>query len=101
MKQANKFQIIRAEKAGVFIGRIIRSTKDAMVLATNVRRLYSWSGALDVTQIAKDGVNPSGCKFSAQLGDEDISTIFNVVEIHPISLKALQSINAVPEWKQK
>ena len=95
-----QFHIIRAEKAGVFIGRIIRTTKDAMVITTNVRRLYRWAGALDVTQIAKDGVNPSGCKFTVQLGDEDISTIFNAVEVHPISEKALQSINAVPAWKQ-
>ena len=100
MKKDNQFHIVRAEKAGVFICRIVLKDGDNYQV-TNLRRLYYWSGALDVSTIAKDGVtNPRGCKFSAQLGDSDISTIHHVLEAHPVSEKALEIINSVPVWKQ-
>lgn len=98
MKKEN-YSIIRADRAGVFIGKIISETGNTLVI-TNARRLYYWSGALDVVTIAANGVSkPSNCKFSAQLGDSDKSTILNVIEYHPISENALQTINAVPAWK--
>lgn len=96
----NQFHIVRADKAGVFICRISSKEGDTYEV-TNVRRLYVWSGALDVTMIALEGVtNPSGCKFSIQLGDNDVSTIHNVLESHPVSEKALEIINKVPAWKK-
>lgn len=95
-----QFHIVRAEKAGVFLCKIA-SVDNATYKVTNLRRLYYWSGALDVSMIAKDGVsNPSSCKFSVQLGDEDISTIHNVVEVHPVSEKALNILNQVSVWKR-
>lgn len=100
MKKQQQYHIIRSDKAGVFIGRIVKQTNDGIVTVTNTRRLYYWVGALDVIGIAKNGVNSSGCKFSAQLSDGDVTHIYNVLETHPISEKALQTINAVPEWKQ-
>lgn len=100
MKKDQQFHIVRADKAGVFICRI-SSVEGETYRVTNLRRLYYWSGALDVSAIALDGVsNPTGCKFSVQLGDKDISTIHNVIESHPISEKALEIINKVPVWKR-
>lgn len=93
------YHIIRADRAGVFIGKIVEE-KGATLIVTNARRLYYWSGALDVVTIATNGVSkPSNCKFSAQLGDEDKSTILNVIEYHPISENALLTINSVTAWK--
>lgn len=95
-----QFHIVRAEKAGVFLCKINAINGDTYTV-TSLRRLYYWSGALDVSTVAKEGVtNPKGCKFSAQLGDEDTSTIHNVIEVHPVSEKALDIINNVPIWKQ-
>lgn len=97
--EKDKFYVIRADKAGVFIGKIIEES-GGTIIANNLRRLYYWSGALDVTQLAKEGVgNPSRCKFSVQLGDDDISTIYNVIEIHSCTEKALHTIQGVPAWK--
>jgi len=96
----DQFHIVRAEKAGVFLCRI-QSTEGDTYTVNSLRRLYYWSGALDVSMIAKEGVsNPRGCKFSVQLGENDLSTIHNVVESHPVSEKALAIINDVPVWKQ-
>lgn len=99
MEKQTGFSIIRADRAGVFIGKIIEQN-GSTIIATNIRRLYRWFGALDVITIAYSGVSsPSNCKFSAQLGDNDKSTIFNVIEHHPISESALNTINSVPVWK--
>lgn len=95
-----QFHIVRADKAGVFLCRI-QSTDGQTYKVTNLRRLYYWSGALDVSMIALEGVaNPNSCKFSVQLGNNDISTIHNVVESHPVSEQALEIINKVPAWKK-
>lgn len=93
----NKFHVIRAERAGVFIGKI-KSVEGSTLHVTNIRRLYKWSGALDVIHIASDGVIGTGCKFSIQMGDEDVSTILNIVEYHPCSEKSIESINNVKPW---
>lgn len=99
MKKDQQFHIVRAEKAGVFLCKI--ASKDGSTYeVTNLRRLYYWKGALDVSMIAAQGVsNPSECKFSVQLGDDDRSTIHNVVESHPVSEKALEILNSVKAWK--
>ena len=99
MKKNEQFYIVRTERAGVFLCKI--ATTDASTYTvTNLRRLYYWSGALDVSTIAKEGVtNPRGCKFSAQLGEDDKSTLLGVIEVHPVSEKALKIINDIPVWK--
>jgi hypothetical protein len=100
MKKEEQFHIVRADKAGVFICKIASIDGDTYKV-TNLRRLYRWSGALDVTMIALEGVTePSACQFSVQLGDKDVSTIHNVLEAHPVSEKALQIINKVAPWKR-
>lgn len=95
----NKYYIIRAERAGVFMGKI--SFIDGCTIGVNsIRRLYYWKGALDVTQLAKSGVTqPKSCKFSDQLSEDDLSVITNLVEFHPMTEEAVQSINSVPVWK--
>lgn len=98
-QKRSDYHIIRADRAGVFIGKIVEE-KGATLTITNARRLYLWSGALDVITIASNGVGkPSNCKFSAQLGDTDKSTILNVIEYHPLSEVALTTINSIAPWK--
>jgi len=97
---ANQFYIIRAKDAGVFLGKIEKK-EGSTILCNSLRRLYYWEGALDVTQIASNGVSlPGNCKFSVQMGENDKSIIEQLIEAHPVSEKALQSINSVPEWKR-
>lgn len=98
--EPNKFYIIRAEKAGVFLAKI-ESIDQGTVVVNSFRRLYYWSGALDVSQLSAHGVsNPGACKFSVQMGEGDRSVISNMVEFHPASQKAIESLQAVKEWKQ-
>lgn len=95
----NKFYIIRADRAGVFMGKI-DSINGTTISVRAIRRLYYWRGALDVTQLAKCGVsNPKGCKFSEQLLDSDLSVVTNLLEFHPMTDEAVESLNSVPVWK--
>ena len=88
--------IIRTEKAGVFFAEIKEKNGNELVL-TNCRRLWYWSGAASLSQLAKDGTSrPNNCKFTVVV---DEMTINNWIEIIPCTDKAIESINAVEIWK--
>ena len=92
---ADKY-IIRGDRSGVFFGEI-ESREGREVKMRNVRRLYSWGGATDVTQLAVDGVSrPQSCKFT-MYADEAI--ILDAIEIRKCSEKAITSIEGVGVWK--
>lgn len=95
----DKFYIIRADRAGVFMGKI--AFIEGTTIGINaLRRLYYWSGALDVSQLAKSGVTkPNSCKFSEQLDEKDLSIVTNLIEFHPMTESAVKSLNGVPTWK--
>jgi len=88
--------IIRTEKAGVFFGEIKEKNGNELVL-TNVRRLWYWSGAASLSQLATDGTSrPNDCKFTVIV---DEMTVNNWIEIIPCTDKAIESINAVRLWR--
>lgn len=94
-----KFYIIRADKAGVFMGKI-DFVNGNQIGVRSLRRLFYWKGALDTTQLAKCGVSqPESCRFSEQLADTDLSIINNLIEFHAMTDEAVKSINSVPVWK--
>jgi len=97
--EKDKFYIIRADKAGMFMGKI-EFVNGNQIGIRALRRLYYWRGALDATQLAKCGVRqPSACKFSEQLSESDLSVVNNLIEFHKMTDEAVNSINSVPVWK--
>jgi len=95
-KEEQKAVLVRADRAGVFVGNL-KSRKGNEVVLTNARRLWYWSGAASVSQIAIDGVaNPDKCKFPESVSE---LLILGVIEVIPMTKKAQESINAVPAWK--
>jgi hypothetical protein len=95
--QIGKQVIVRADKAGVFYGTL--SAKNELeVQLTNCRKLYYWSGANAIEQIALDGVrNPESCKFTV-VNEE--STISNYIQIITCTKNACKNIESVPVWKK-
>ena len=88
--------IIRTEKAGVFFAEIKEKNGSELVLI-NARRLWYWSGAASLSQLATDGTSrPNDCKFTVVV---DEMTINNWIEIIPCTDKAIESINSVKIWK--
>lgn len=60
----NKKVIIRGERSGIFFGTIVERNGREVKLS-NCRRLWYWSGAASISQLAVDGtVKPNDCKFT-------------------------------------
>lgn len=89
-------KIVRANGAGVFFGEITK-LEGSTATIKNARRLWYWSGAASLSELAEYGVaRPSDCKFPCPV-DEVI--VFNVIEILSVTDEAAKSIDGVKEWK--
>lgn len=91
-----KQYIVRTYSAGVHFGVIIYR-KGKEVKMKNARCLYYWDGAATLSQLANEGVKkPENCKFPPPVAE----TIFTeVIQIIPLTQKAIRNLTEVPEWR--
>jgi hypothetical protein len=91
------YSIVRTYSAGVFAGYVKdRVGKEGTVI--NARRLWYWSGASSLSQLALEGVkSPDECKFPAEVPEVLLTEI---IEIIPCTGEAKKSIDSVKIWKQ-
>lgn len=91
-----EYKIIRTENAGVFAGYLAEEDGDTVILV-NSRRLWYWSGAASLSQLAEEGVkNPKECKFPREVKK---IKLFQVIEIIDCTEQARKSIKGVKEWR--
>ncbi len=91
--------IVRTENAGVFAGNL-ESLDDVNRVAVlkNSRRIWYWSGAASLSQLATDGTSdPKNCKFPRAVETEKV---FQVIEVIDCTETAEKSIREVPVWKK-
>lgn len=96
---AKNAAIVRTQSAGVFFGYVAKTDlgNGGVVVVKNARRLWYWSGAASLSQLAVDGTSkPKDCKFPVAMPEV---TITGVLEIIPCTEKAATSINSVELWK--
>lgn len=94
-----KFSIVRTHSAGVWMGNI-KSLNGSIAVITNARRLWYWSGAASLSQLATEGTKrPNDCKFTVTITDEDGVYLPQVIEVLPCTNEAVENINAVEIWK--
>ena len=87
--------IVRSRDAGVFAG-ILSDNGNGECKLIGARRLWYWSGAASLSELAMKGVSdPDNCKFPVTVPE---IFVFGVCEIIPMSKKAVASITAVPVW---
>lgn len=92
-----EYKIVRTYSAGVFAG-YIESRDGQEVVMREARRLWYWSGASSLSQLANEGVKePSDCKFPAVV---DRVVLLQAIEILDATKQAKKSIDGVPIWKQ-
>ena len=92
----DNYCIVRTYSAGVFAGNLHSRDGDEAVVK-NARRLWYWSGASSLSQLAMEGVsNPGECKFPCEVSEV---TLLKVIEIIPCTEKARKSISEVIVWK--
>lgn len=99
MDYTNKKCIIRTNRAGVFYGIVKefdRVTRDITI--NDCRRLWYWSGAASLSQLAMEGVkNSRDCKFTMVVPE---MSVMEVIEIIPCTEDAIRIIESVPVWKR-
>ena len=94
-----KFVIIRTHSAGVWFGQI-KSLNGSVAIITSARRLWYWSGAASLSQLAIEGTKrPDECKFTMTITDEDGVYLPQVIEVLPCTDEAVNNINYVKIWK--
>lgn len=90
--------IVRTRSAGVFAGYLHGWGGGPTGTVTNARRLWYWSGAASLSQLAMEGVkNGKECKFAMPVPSVSLTEI---IEVIPCSKAAFDNIKAVPEWKR-
>lgn len=91
--------LIRTYSAGVHFGYLAKKESTLAgveVKLINARRVYYWSGAASLSQMAMEGVTkPNDCKISMPVSSIDLIAI----EIIPITEKAKGILGGVKEWK--
>ena len=91
-----QYYMVRANRAGVFFGKIKNKIGNEVTLS-DARRIWYWDGACSLSQLAMEGTKkPKNCKFSMVV---DEVTIIDVIEIIKSTPEATQNILEVPAWK--
>jgi len=94
-----KFVIVRTCVMGVFAGFLEPESTETIKVLTDARRLWFWSGAASLSQLAVDGVkNPTQCKFPAAVPRVELTSP-NGFEVLDVTPAAKASIDGVPAWK--
>ncbi len=91
----NKFVIVRADRAGVFFGRL-KEKKGQEVELTEARKLHYWDGAAAVEEIAMIGTKkPNNCRFTVTVPSIVIDEVLQVI---PCTKESIDSIQNIKEW---
>lgn len=96
-KKVNKpYVIVRTYSAGVFAGTLeSRVGKEAIL--SDARRLWYWSGAASLSQLAVSGTShPKECRFPTPVPRVTLTEVIEVLDVTP---EARASITAVPVWQ--
>jgi hypothetical protein len=92
-----KYVIARTNSAGVFAG-VLESKEGKEVKLTDARRIWYWSGAASLSQLAMEGTkDPDNCKFPCPVTSVVLT---EAIEILECSQQAIESIRGVKIWKQ-
>lgn len=95
--EGQKYVIVRTYSAGVFAG-YIESRNGQEVVMRNARRIWRWSGASSLSQLAEEGTkSPDNCKFPCEV---DRVELLQVIEILDVTPRAEASIKGVKVWRQ-
>ena len=96
-----QYCVIRSYGAGVFCGYVKEKKAEQNginVDLVNSRRIYYWSGACSLSQLAVEGLKDIDNSKIAMV--VPIQTVANVIEIIPMSKKAANQINGAIVWKK-
>lgn len=91
--------LVRTYSAGVHFGTLSDLSENAKVATlTDSRRVWYWSGAASLSQMAVEGVtDPDDCKFAMTVPEIILS---EAIEIIQLTDAAIVNLENVPVWKR-
>src|SRR3990170_3854485 len=91
----NEYVIVRTYSAGVFAGELEKREGKEVTLK-NARRLWYWSGAASLSELAQRGTSkPGQCKFPVEVAQVILT---EAIEILSVTDAARRTIESVPIW---
>lgn len=91
------YVIVRTYSAGVFAGTL-ESREGKEVVLTDARRLWYWSGAATLSQLAVEGTkDPGNCKFPVEVPRVTLTEAIEILDVMP---EARESIRGVEIWER-
>jgi len=86
--------VVRTYSAGVHIG-YVKELKNTKCILIKSKRLWGWSGANELNQVAMDGVDVENSKISTEVPEV---TLTQAIEIIPCSEKSMICFQEAKEW---
>ena len=97
---SKRYVIVRTYSMGVFAGELDPASTETLKILNNARRIWFWSGASSLSQLAVDGTaDPKNCKFPCEVSRVELTSPQGF-EVLSVTDKARESISSVPVWKQ-
>ncbi len=91
------YVVVRSRDSGCHAG-YLKSEEGNTITLVHSRRLWYWSGASTLSQLAEEGVKtPEKCKMPQEVQE---ITIYGVCEKIKASSECRKTLNNVPIWKQ-
>ena len=90
----NKYVIVRSNLAGVFFGKLENQDNGTITLL-NARKIYYWTGAYTVEDIADKGVAEDS-KITVSINK---IIILGADQINQCTDKAVKVLKSIPVWK--
>lgn len=95
-----KYVIVRTYAMGVFAGDLDPESTETLKILINARRIWYWSGAASLSQLAVDGTqDPMNCKFPVEVSRVELTSPSGF-EVLDVSEEAKESIKKVPIWEK-
>ena len=92
-----EYVMIRTYSAGVHFG-YLKSRTGKEVELVNSKRVYTWSGACSLSQLAIEGSkNPNDCKIAMEIPK---LTLPEAIEVIPMTQDAKDNLNNIKVWKK-
>ena len=98
-QDGRRYCIIRTYSAGVFAGYIdIESIKEKAAYIYDSRRIFYWTGACSLSQLATEGSKDlDNCKIAVNVSETFLSEIIEVIPCYAAPKSDIQGAN---EWKK-
>lgn len=98
-KTTKPYVITRGYRSGVHAGFLESRDEHGMIVLSEARRIWSWSGAASLSELAVYGAKNAGqCRFGATITRQEIQRedVAEIIHCQPAG-KAM--IVAQPEWR--